>query len=413
MSQVNQIEYRAVIKFLTKEGLTPKIIKDRLDGVYGQSSPSYSVVKEWAKRFRIGQESLEDDARPGRPVEVITEDKVALVEKLVLSDRRLKVKEISEMTKVSDTSVRRILHDHLGMQKVSARWVSKHLSALQKQRRVECARSFLELCGTDPNPILETVVTGDETMVLYYDPLSKRESMEWRRKDFKETNTTVNGMYYASLLHKLRDNIREKLRGKLTRGVRLLHDNAPVHTAGVTQAAILDCGFQQIDHPPYSPDMAPSDYYLFGYLKKDLRGRRFSDELELYKEVIEDKCTKAWAVQKKAVAWEAIVEEFNCLAESGTRSVKQLKIFYENLKRETRKRVTQEHQEQYEARVKKGEARKTAAHDKKEIMKTGGGSSTLEMTSEQEILLATIREQVDPLDNAYDSAAEYFSNIHA
>ncbi|XP_044262805.1 protein GVQW3-like [Tribolium madens] len=117
MSQVNQIEYRAVIKFLTKEGLSPKIIKDRLDGVYGQSSPSYSVVKEMAKRFRMGQESLEDDARPGRPVEVITEDKVALVEKLVLSDRRLKVKEISEMTKVSDTSVRRILHDHLGMHK--------------------------------------------------------------------------------------------------------------------------------------------------------------------------------------------------------------------------------------------------------------------------------------------------------
>ncbi|XP_044253128.1 uncharacterized protein LOC123004081, partial [Tribolium madens] len=44
-------------------------------------------------------------------------------------------------------------------------------------------------------------------------------------------------------------------------------------------------------------------------------------------------------------------------------------------------------------------------------MKTGGGSSTLEMTSEQEILLATIREQVEPLDNAYDSAAEYFNDI--
>nr|CAI5835758.1 unnamed protein product [Callosobruchus analis] len=72
-------------------GLTPKIIKERLDDVYGRSSPSYSVVKEWAKRFRIGQELLEDDERPGRPVEVITEDKVALVEDLVLSDRRLKL----------------------------------------------------------------------------------------------------------------------------------------------------------------------------------------------------------------------------------------------------------------------------------------------------------------------------------
>nr|CAI5864485.1 unnamed protein product [Callosobruchus analis] len=78
--KVTKIEYRAVIKFLTKERLTPKIIKERLDGVYGRSSPS--VVKEWAKRFRMGQEFLEDDERPGRPVEMITEDKVALVEEL-------------------------------------------------------------------------------------------------------------------------------------------------------------------------------------------------------------------------------------------------------------------------------------------------------------------------------------------
>nr|CAI5833267.1 unnamed protein product [Callosobruchus analis] len=86
MSQVTKIEYRAVIKFLTKKGLSPK----RLDGVYGRSSPSYSVVKQWAKRFRMGQEFPEDDERPGRPVEVITEVKVALVEELVLSDRCLK-----------------------------------------------------------------------------------------------------------------------------------------------------------------------------------------------------------------------------------------------------------------------------------------------------------------------------------
>nr|CAI5864709.1 unnamed protein product [Callosobruchus analis] len=52
----------------------------------------------------MGQEFLEDDERPGRPVEVITEDKVALVEELVLCDRRLKVKEIAEMTKLSEVT---------------------------------------------------------------------------------------------------------------------------------------------------------------------------------------------------------------------------------------------------------------------------------------------------------------------
>nr|CAI5845404.1 unnamed protein product [Callosobruchus analis] len=83
MSNVTKIEYRAVIKFLTKKGIASNIIKD---GIYGRSSPSYSVVKESAKWFRMGQEYLEDEERTGQPMEVITEDKVALVEELVLSD---------------------------------------------------------------------------------------------------------------------------------------------------------------------------------------------------------------------------------------------------------------------------------------------------------------------------------------
>jgi hypothetical protein len=48
-SKMFKIEYRAVIKFLTKEGKNPSEIKQRLDAVYGESFPSYSTVKEWAK----------------------------------------------------------------------------------------------------------------------------------------------------------------------------------------------------------------------------------------------------------------------------------------------------------------------------------------------------------------------------
>jgi len=86
--------------------------------------------------------------------------------------------------------------------------------------------------------------------------------------DFKERNTTLNAVYFASLLHKLHDAIKERRRGMLRRGVRLLHNNAPVHTAAVAKAAVKKCGFQEIEHPPYSPDLAPSDYYLFSKLKK-------------------------------------------------------------------------------------------------------------------------------------------------
>ena len=62
--------------------------------------------------------------------------------------------------------------------------------------------------------------------------------------DFKERNTSVNDAYYASVLHKLRDTVKEKRRGMLSRGVCLLHDNAPVHTAAVAKAAGKECGFE-------------------------------------------------------------------------------------------------------------------------------------------------------------------------
>jgi AraC-like DNA-binding protein len=74
-------------------------------------------VKEWAKQFRLGTESTEDDSRQGRPAEAI-----ALVQE-VLQDRRLKTKEISARCGLSKTTVLRILRDHLVMNKVSARWV--------------------------------------------------------------------------------------------------------------------------------------------------------------------------------------------------------------------------------------------------------------------------------------------------
>src|SRR5215470_16123851 len=52
-------------------------------------------------------------------------------------------------------------------------------------------------------------------------------------------------------------------------------------TSAKAQAAIQQCGFQQLNHPPYSPDLAPSDYFLFRGMKKFLRGKRFSSDEEV------------------------------------------------------------------------------------------------------------------------------------
>ena len=81
--------------------------------------------------------------------------------------------------------------------------------------------------------------------------------------------------FYCEALRELRENIRQQRRGKLTRGVLLQHDNASCHTSPRTLATIQELGFEVVPHPPYSPDLAPSDYWLFGPLKQHLRGRRY------------------------------------------------------------------------------------------------------------------------------------------
>jgi histone-lysine N-methyltransferase SETMAR len=50
---------------------------------------------------------------------------------------------------------------------------------------------------------------------------------------------------------------------------------------------VRECGFKEIEHPPYSPDLAPSDYYFFSKLKKAIRGRKFDVEEEVKTFVIE------------------------------------------------------------------------------------------------------------------------------
>ena len=59
-----------------------------------------------------------------------------------------------------------------------------------------------------------------------------------------------------------------------------LHDNAPTHRAPATQKKLAYLGFQCLDNPPYSPDLAPSNLHLFPGLKKQTKGRHFSSDAE-------------------------------------------------------------------------------------------------------------------------------------
>ena len=96
--------------------------------------------------------------------------------------------------------------------------------------------------------------------------------------DYFPRGQTIIGDYYTNLIRRLRETIKQKRRGKLSGKVLFHQDNAAVHKSTVAMAAIHDAGFELIEHPPYSPDLAPSDFYLFPNLEDQLRGKRFDSD---------------------------------------------------------------------------------------------------------------------------------------
>jgi hypothetical protein len=95
--------------------------------------------------------------------------------------------------------------------------------------------------------------------------------------DYVTKDQTINAEYYSSLLVQLKDILKEKRHGKVTKGVLFFHDSALTHQALATQKKLAYLGFQCLDYPPCSP----SDYHLFPGLKKQLEGSHFLSDAEV------------------------------------------------------------------------------------------------------------------------------------
>ena len=232
------------------------------------------------------------------------------VRDLVYSDRRIQVEEIAQALGISHGSVSTILHDRLGMRKLTARWVPKSLSDEQMATRASVCSAFVKRFRSKDDFRLR-LVTVDETWVHYYEPENMAQSSVGRAwvpeaKEVQDATICWQGnghsilgrkrRYYVGLftqekynnwsvlcklVRPVRTAIREKRRGKLSKGVLLQQDNARVHTSKVAMDSVERNGYELIPHPAYSPDLAPSDFFLFPNLKKDIRGLHFRSDEEV------------------------------------------------------------------------------------------------------------------------------------
>jgi len=94
-------------------------------------------------------------------------------------------------------------------------------------------------------------------------------------------NTVTSEMYADLLKNHLHPTVKSKQRGLLSTSVLFQHDNARPHTARSSVATIQDLSFECPPHPPYSPDLAPSDFHMFGPLKEAMRSKSFRSDEEV------------------------------------------------------------------------------------------------------------------------------------
>lgn len=311
-------EVRSVIRFLSAKNVTASEIHRQICEVYGAGVMSVQMVRQWRREFIGGREEVHDRPREGRPKDSLTSDAIAGVRALLNDDILLTIRQMEQSMRhemcnpVSRMTIDRIVKEELHFRKVCARWVPRELTTDHKNNRMAAAIEFLTRYQEEGEAMLDRIITGDETWVHHFTPSTKKQTMVWKTVDeptpkkfktvpsagkvmctvfwnakgvilqeYLEPGTTITAERYCQTLHNLRKAIKNKRPGLLSKGVLLFHDNARPHSAKVTTDLLTAFKWDVFSHPAYSPDLAPSDFFLFPMLKTALGGMRFRNNAEV------------------------------------------------------------------------------------------------------------------------------------
>ncbi|UYV72891.1 hypothetical protein LAZ67_10001103 [Cordylochernes scorpioides] len=238
-----------------------------------------SVIQNVLRR----REDVNDEERARRPSTSTTDEKINEVEKMILANRRITVREVAEDLNISIGSCHSIFINDLGMRRVAAKFIPKLLNCDQKQHHMNIANEMLDSVRDDPN-LLQRVITGDEAWVYGYDVETKAQSSQWKllheprpkkarqvrsnvkvlltvffdcrgvvHHEFLPQGRTVNKEYYLQVIRNLREAIRQK-RPDLWKNKNWLlhHDNAPAHTSLLVRDFLAKNNTLKMPQPPYS-----------------------------------------------------------------------------------------------------------------------------------------------------------------
>ena len=307
------LKFVAVLKCCIRLNIDSKQIFNELCGIYGPQTISMHTGFRWVKAFKAGKFSVEDDTSPERLKTSVTKANIAAVKIVVEQDARLSVKDIASCTGVSEGSVQTILKKRLDMRKVCARWVPHLLTEEQKTQRLKCARELLKTYKGCNSQVISNLLTGDETCVHMFELQRRADNKQWKWKDKKcpciakrtisskkmlhaiffnssgpvvqvpcPSSHTVTGWFYKnSVLKKVKEFYNKKQPSKGWSGVHLLHDNASSHKCEVVKSFLASEKVKVLNHPPYSPDLSPRDFFLFPRLKKMLSGSKYMSRSSL------------------------------------------------------------------------------------------------------------------------------------
>lgn len=177
----------------------------------------------------------------------------------------------------------------------------------QKLTRMRISQACLERFNQNELDFKRRFITVDETWIHHFTPEQKQQSKQWIEAgksapkkakvvpsagkvmatvfwdykgvlliDYLAKGKTINSDYYCNLLDKLDPIIGDKRPGLQKKKIIFHQDNARVHTSFKTMSKFNELSYELLEHPAYSPDLAPSDYYLFTNLKKFLAGKHFT-----------------------------------------------------------------------------------------------------------------------------------------